>query len=222
MAEAGQTDATKIPLGCNVYVDETKARGYVLAVVFVPPRDVHKLRAALLQLRARGSRSIHFHKANNSQRAAVIETLTAHGTNAVIITNRTHPKKRPREASIRALAQQALHREASLIVLERDQTVERSDRRWLFEELSKTSVRYEHRDRSMHSHSRPTDARQREARATRLIGQAPGLTSQGYCPSRSPRYGRLDVVQAAAFLAEPVAVPAHHGTCCGISPGEER
>jgi hypothetical protein len=144
---ARQTDATKIPLGCNVYVDETKARGYVLAVVFVPPRDVHKLRAALLQLRARGSRSIHFHKANNSQRAAVVETLTAHGTNAVIITNRTHPKKRPREASIRALARQAVHREASLIVLERDQTVERSDRRWLFEELSKTSVRYEHRDR---------------------------------------------------------------------------
>lgn len=147
MTEPEPIEANKIPLGSNVYVDETKARGYVLAVVFVPPRDVHKLRASLRNLRARGSRSIHFHKANNAQRAAVIDALTAHDAHAMIITNRTDPKKRPREASIRALARQAVKLEAALIVLERDQTVERDDRRWLFEELNKTAVRYEHRDR---------------------------------------------------------------------------
>lgn len=40
MTEPEAIEANKILLGCNVYVDETKARGYVLAVVFVPPRDV--------------------------------------------------------------------------------------------------------------------------------------------------------------------------------------
>jgi hypothetical protein len=147
VAKPAQTEANNIPLGCNAYVDETKARGYVLAVVFVPPRDVHKLRATLRSLRAAGSRSIHFHKANNAQRAAVMDALVAYGVNAMIITNRTHPRTPPREASIRVLAQQAIQLGVSLIVLERDQTVERKDRRWLFEELNKTTVRYEHRDR---------------------------------------------------------------------------
>lgn len=147
MAKPVQTEANNIPLGCNAYVDETKARGYVLAVVFVPPRDVHKLRATLRGLRAAGSRSIHFHKANNSQRAAVIDALVSSGVNAMIITNRTHPRTPPREASVRALARQAVRLDVSLIVLERDQTIERKDRRWLFEELNKTTVRYEHRER---------------------------------------------------------------------------
>ncbi|GAB2499407.1 hypothetical protein GCM10027063_43730 [Promicromonospora xylanilytica] len=147
MAKPAHTEASSIPLGCNAYVDETKARGYVLAVVFVPPRDVHTLRAALRGLRAAGSRSIHFHKANNAQRAAVVDALVTYGVSAMIITNRTHPRTPPREASIRALARQAVQLEVALLVLERDQTIEGKDRRWLFEELNKTSVRYEHRDR---------------------------------------------------------------------------
>lgn len=137
----------RIPRRCNIYVDETKARNYVLAVVFVAPRDVHTLRSTLRGLRIPGSRSVHFHKANNTQRAAVIDALLEHGVIAMIITNRPHPRVPPREASIRALARQAIHLEAQSIVLERDQTIERSDRRWLFEELAKSTVRYEHRDR---------------------------------------------------------------------------
>ena len=128
-------------------MDETKARGYVLAVVFIAPRDVHKLRSVLRALRVPGSRSVHFHKANNAQRAAVVDALVAHHVVAMIVTNRTHPKVPPREASIRALARQAINLDVQVIVLERDQTIERKDRRWLFEKLAKSTVRYEHRDR---------------------------------------------------------------------------
>lgn len=187
MPEPEPIEANKIPLGCNIYVDETIARGYVLAVV-----------------------------------------------------------KRPREASIRALARQAVKLDAALIVLERDQTVERDDRRWLFEELNKTAVRYEHRDRHEDAllwaadaiawcwqHGGPwklrvapliseqidarakrsTLARQREARATRLIGQAPGLTSQGHCPSHFSAYWPPRV-----HYRDWVSVPAAASSSAGERP----
>lgn len=130
-----------------IYVDESKARGYILAVAFVPARSAHALRTALRGLRGRGRRSIHFHGTTDAQRNAVIKVLFEHEVAAVVVRARSSKGNNPRQECIRATAAFARATDAHSITLDRDESLERLDRRWLFEELAKTSIRYDHADR---------------------------------------------------------------------------
>ncbi|WP_454852039.1 hypothetical protein [Promicromonospora soli] len=136
------------PRRAHVYVDESKAKGFLLIGVFVASGAVSSLRSALRSLRRPGQRSIHFVSERNAIRDAVLRTLIERDVSAVVVSA---PKQRttqtPRELCVRTLARTCVERDASFLVLETDQTLVPDDKRWLFEELHKTDVRYDHRER---------------------------------------------------------------------------
>lgn len=136
------------PRRAQVYVDESKARGFLLVGVFVAPHAVSRLRSALRALRRPGQRSIHFVSERDAVRNAVIRTLVELDVSALVISapGRRTPQT-PRELCVRALARTCIEKEASFLVLETDRTLVADDKRWLFEELHKTEVRYDHRER---------------------------------------------------------------------------
>jgi hypothetical protein len=140
--------AKEPPRRAHVYVDESKAKGFLLVGVFVAPSAVSRLRSALRALRRPGQRSIHFVSERNTIRDAVVRTLIDMDISALIVMA---PKRRtpqtPRELCVRTLARTCVEKEASFVVLETDRTLVPDDKRWLFEELHKSDVRYDHKER---------------------------------------------------------------------------
>lgn len=136
------------PRRAQVYVDESKAKGFLLVGVFVASGAVSRLRSALRALRRPGQRSIHFVSERDAVRAAVVRTLVELDVCALIVSapDRRTPQT-PRELCVRTLARTCVETEASFLVLETDRTLVPDDKRWLFEELHKTDVRYDHRER---------------------------------------------------------------------------
>jgi hypothetical protein len=140
-----------VPRRAHAFIDESKSRGYLMATAFVHPRHLQSLRHGLRQLRPRGRRSVHFNGARDELRHAVLDTLVAHDVTAVVVeaTGRRGPQQR--EMCIRKLAQRCLAVEAGIVVLDLDESVVSKDRRWLYEELHKSEIRYDH----MHRHEEP-------------------------------------------------------------------
>lgn len=136
------------PRRAHVYVDESKAKGFLLVGVFVASGAVSSLRSALRALRRPGQRSIHFVSERNTVRDAVVRTLVDMDVSALVVSA---PKRRtaqtPRELCVRTLARTCVEKDASFVVLETDRTLVPDDKRWLFEELHKSDVRYDHKER---------------------------------------------------------------------------
>jgi thiamine phosphate synthase YjbQ (UPF0047 family) len=122
-----------------------------MAAAFVHPKHLQSLRHGLRQLRPRGRRSVHFNGARDELRHAVLDALVAHDVTAVVVeaTGRRGPQQR--EMCVRKLAQRCLAVEAGIVVLDLDESVVSKDRRWLYEELHKSEIRYDH----MHRHEEP-------------------------------------------------------------------
>jgi hypothetical protein len=75
---------------------------------------------------------------------AVLDALQEHEVRAAIIRVAHTPGRPPREAGIRTLARLAVAEGAGAVVLDRDESVEALDKRWLYEELHKAGVTYKH------------------------------------------------------------------------------
>ncbi|MBE1875445.1 hypothetical protein [Myceligenerans pegani] len=140
-----------VPRRAHMFVDESKNRGYIIAIAFVASRLVHQVRRDLRKLRASGARSIHFQTTTDQQRKAVVNLIVASGVTSVILESRAAKRSNPRQGCIRTTAAIAIASDARMIILDRDESLETQDRRWLYAELRKTDVRYDHLDR----HSEP-------------------------------------------------------------------
>jgi hypothetical protein len=114
----------------QIFVDESKAAGFLLAAAAVPCSEVDRLRAAVGALHLRHQVRIHFRREQTTRQRKILETLnTVGGISAVIYdATRFNDHKAGRNAAISRLADDAARMQASRIVLESDDSVVEQDR----------------------------------------------------------------------------------------------
>jgi hypothetical protein len=118
-------------MGCHVFVDETKARGFTLVAVRVDNRDVARLRKAMRSLLLPGQERIHFRKESDSRRRLVLSELAGHLLQPIAITATARDQRLARESSLRLFLDSLTGDDPTHLVVELDESVERSDARML-------------------------------------------------------------------------------------------
>ncbi|MCL2454587.1 MAG: hypothetical protein FWD18_04710 [Micrococcales bacterium] len=126
------------------FVDETKSSGFVVVVVVVavPSAAVTSVRRALRSRLRPGQRCLHFTKESDPARRSVLAIVACSPVSVhVYHLGRKLSLPTAREACLRAVARDALLQRPQRIVIERDESVQASDERWLREELGPRRAR---------------------------------------------------------------------------------
>lgn len=133
------------------FVDETKSGTYIVVVAAVSADAIAACRKELRNLLRPGQRSLHFTKESHATRRAALRVIAVSQVEVVVYRVVAKlPAAIAREACLRQIARDSLAAEPSRIVIERDESVVASDRRWLREELGarrRRSVEFVHLDK---------------------------------------------------------------------------
>lgn len=136
----------------NFYVDETKAKGYVMVAASLTDTDVP--RKELRELVLRGQRALHMRSENQQRRRALltcIERMKDHGLQVSVYDagNRHRSQHAARTACLTQIVTDAIP--GSVLVLDRDETLVSADRQLLTELLrprTRHDLAYRHAHRS--------------------------------------------------------------------------
>jgi hypothetical protein len=133
----------------HVFVDETKAKGFVLVAAVVPPASLASLRSQVNALRLKGQQRLHFASESNRRRNMIARSLIATGVQAYVYDATSfRDGKDAHDAAISQLTDDVVAMGATRLVLERDESVERNDRLVIRSRLLKVDpgnpLRYEH------------------------------------------------------------------------------
>lgn len=131
----------------TLFIDESKARGYLVVAAVVIPADLAALRRAVDELRLRGQRRLHFAKESDSRRRLILSALHAADVRALAYRAHERDDLASRALCLNAVVEDAVRLGASRLVLEQDDSIIGRDRQLLFEQLQRTGHRdlgYEH------------------------------------------------------------------------------
>lgn len=133
--------------GAHVFVDETKHRDYLMAATSVPADQVADVRHALRALLLAGSHRIHFAHERPARRAQILATISCLDVRVTLHVAATRDHAAGRRACLGSVVDDVVRAEAALLVIERDDSVERVDRRLVADRLRGVSEppRYLHR-----------------------------------------------------------------------------
>ncbi len=70
--------------GEHVYVDESKAKDYLLVAAVLAPGDLAAARRSLRALIMPGQRRLHMKRESSARRSAIIDAITSAGTSAIV------------------------------------------------------------------------------------------------------------------------------------------
>lgn len=113
----------------HVFVDESKARGLLLAAAIVPQEELARLRKLVDSLRLPRQRRIHFTAESDARRKVILATLTGAHTKAVIYEGSSYKDiKMARDTALSRLVDDAAKMGVQMLVIERDDQSEASDR----------------------------------------------------------------------------------------------
>ncbi|RII90725.1 hypothetical protein [Clavibacter californiensis] len=124
-----------------LFVDESKAKGYTMVAVVVTAADVADRRREMRALVLRGQRRIHLTSESDSRRRTILSTLTGLGTHAHVVHCASGTDAIGRARCVSATVDRASTDGHERIVLERDQSLEPSDRRVLYREIARRDLR---------------------------------------------------------------------------------
>lgn len=138
--------------GPYLFVDETKASQYTPVVAAVAVRELDAARSRLRGQIRSGQRSLHFKQESDRSRRAILSAIREIEIDvSVYRAPRGMSDFLARELAMRAVAIDACKREASLIVIDQDDSLLKHDRRWLSDELravgAPVTLRYHHKKR---------------------------------------------------------------------------
>ena len=134
----------------QVFVDETKHRGYLMVAAVAVPENLTELRRTMRELVMPGQRRIHMVTESVRRKKVIADKIAGTGVRATIFdAGATCPDELAvRRACLRRVVAHADELGASRLVLEQDDSLLVHDRRWLVEitrELCcRDSLRYEH------------------------------------------------------------------------------
>lgn len=118
----------------TLYIDESKTKGYTLVAALAAPADTGKLARGVRSLLLPGQRRIHFTKENSSRKRLVLSRLNELGAQAHVFHCAAKNNSIGRETCLIGLVAHAAQNSHTKIVLERDESIEKSDRQILFRE----------------------------------------------------------------------------------------
>ncbi|WP_066042356.1 hypothetical protein [Herbiconiux solani] len=121
--------------GEHVFVDETKARSYLLVAAAIHPIDVPAARFLIRDLTLRGQPRLHMKKESDSRKRQILDGIVRLRPAATIYRARAHHRTdlARREHCLRALVKECARSQRQTLVLERDETLVSRDRQWLIE-----------------------------------------------------------------------------------------
>jgi len=137
--------------GGHVFVDETKARDYLLVAGVVMRADLAAVRRIMRGLVLPGQRRLHMAKERDQRRRKIVEAIVASGVTARIYDGGRGRRSElaAREACLRAVVADAADSSARMLVLERDDSLLWWDQQQLIDITREVgcrhTLRYEHR-----------------------------------------------------------------------------
>jgi hypothetical protein len=119
----------------TLYLDESKSKGYTIVTAAIVPANAAVLRKELDKLRKKGQSRLHFVKESDSRRRQIISTLIELGFTARIYHIAGVKEAVGREACLAAIVNDAVEHGVTRLVLERDDSIEKFDRKILAREI---------------------------------------------------------------------------------------
>lgn len=120
-----------------LFVDESKTKGYTMVAALVVPGDVTSLRRDVRSLVLPGQRRIHFTKEQPERKRLILSRLTSFGAQAQVFHCATKNQALGRDACLTGIVAHAAQHSHTKIVIERDESIEKTDHRILFREVKR-------------------------------------------------------------------------------------
>ena len=127
------------------FIDESKAKEYLLVVSLIEQYDLQRKRKILASKLLAGQRSFHFRKESNSRRRHLIKIIDSLNPEIVVLKARGLSRIEARKRLIVALCASAQKYQVSELVFELDEMSLEYDNKVLREQG--TSIRWDHRER---------------------------------------------------------------------------
>jgi len=115
--------------GDHVFVDESKARGYILAATAVSQIAIRQAEKALRGLLKPGQRRLHFTRESDSRRRLIVSRMVELEVAVSVWVAKNRADKEARPLLLEALAAEAARALASRITIESDASLDSADRR---------------------------------------------------------------------------------------------
>lgn len=133
----------------HAFVDESKARGFLLAAALIVPGDLGQARKQVGALRLPGQRRVHFTTERPARRKVIISAMADIDVSVwVYDASACRDQRQAREACLRQLVTDLAAASAQMLVLEQDDSLVDADRRLLYglvREHGCDTLRYEHK-----------------------------------------------------------------------------
>lgn len=142
---------TVFPPGAAVFVDESKARGFILAASHLTVNSDTQTVRAIQALVRRGQRRIHFKSESDASRRRILSALSALPLATRVYQIAGTPDRSARARCLEALVDDLAASRAARLVIERDASIERNDRRTIRTQLERSG----NRDLLTYSHCAP-------------------------------------------------------------------
>lgn len=125
----------------SLFIDESKSNGYRLAVVVVDDSDVTRIRAGVASLRLANQQRIHFTKESDQRRRHILKEMQKLDIRSFVFLVEGRREAYARAWGLEQVAELCTTEPVQRIVLETDDSLVRSDRRTLYEQLDKRGLR---------------------------------------------------------------------------------
>ncbi|MFT4263635.1 MAG: hypothetical protein QM572_09655 [Nocardioides sp.] len=112
---------SRIPKGAHVFVDETKAREFIMVATWVGPNELVRARRALRALVPGGRARLHFKKLSDSQRLTALGAIRSLGITVTVSRASGRDEAAKRAEALRAVLAAADRHVAARVVLETDE-----------------------------------------------------------------------------------------------------
>jgi hypothetical protein len=133
----------------HAFVDESKARGFLLAAALIGSADLALARKQVGVLRMPRQRRIHFAKEHDSRRRKIIDALASTEVKVRIYDAGRGDERVARRACLEALVDDLARLKVGMLVLEQDDSLIESDRRILYARVRAVgcehTLSYEHK-----------------------------------------------------------------------------
>jgi hypothetical protein len=127
-------------MGEHIFVDETKARAFILVAVRVDNRDVARLRRGMRGLLMPGQERIHFTKERDKRRRVILAELAQHRLQVLTITSKHPDHGLARAKCLNALVELVARANNAHIVVEVDDSLAAQDARLLARAMQRLSL----------------------------------------------------------------------------------
>lgn len=128
-------------MSVTLYLDESKAKDYLIVAAAVVTTDAASTRKALSDLRMKGQRRIHFVRESDSRRRELLSAMTGLRLNTHVYKVAGLPEAQARARCLGAIVEDLPSLGASRLILERDDSIVQADRRHLRAALEARGLR---------------------------------------------------------------------------------